>query len=114
MTRNNDRSRIEQGRRRVWHMMTKKEKTLKDVIEQTKHNVYLGKFWNRYIQEFQTWEENQEWEEKFESFCSRMWLDNEDENLTLPASGNRLSKQAYINKWENWLVKKFLERDGNV
>ena len=49
-----------------------KEKTLKDVIEQTKHNVYLGKFWNRYIQEFQTWEENQEWEEKFESFCSRM------------------------------------------
>ena len=25
MTRNNDRSRIEQGRRRVWHMMTKKE-----------------------------------------------------------------------------------------
>ena len=114
MTRNNDRSRIEQGRRRVWHMMTKKEKTLKDVIEQTKHNVYLGKFWNRYIQEFQTWEENQEWEEKFESFCSRMWLDNEDENLTLPASGNRLYKQAYINKWENWLVKKFLERDGNV
>ena len=36
-----------------------------------------------------------------------MWLDNEDENLTLPAAGNRLSKQEYINKWENYLVERF-------
>ena len=111
MTRKNDRSRIEQGRRRVWHMIKRREKTLKDVIEQTKHNAYLGKFWNRYIKEFQTWEENQKWEERFGSFCTRMWLDNEDENLTLPAAGNRLSKQAYINKYEDWLVKKFLETE---
>ena len=110
MTRKNDRSRIEQGRRRVWHMMTRKEKTIKDIVDNSQ-NAYLGKFWNRYIQEFQSWEENQKWEERFEQFCSRMWLDNEDENLTLPASGNRLSKQAYINKWENWLVKKFLETE---
>ena len=109
-----DGTRRRASRRRIWNMIKMKEKTLKDVIEQTKHNAYLGKFWNRYIKDFQTWEENQKWEERFESFCSRMWLDNEDENLTLPASGNRLSKQAYINKWENWLVKKFLERNGNV
>ena len=99
------------GRRRIWHMIKRREKTLKDVIEQTKHNAYLGKFWNRYIKEFQTWEENQKWEERFGSFCTRMWLDNEDENLTLPAAGNRLSKQAYINKYEDWLVKKFLETE---
>jgi len=77
-------------------------------------SVYSGKFWNRHIEEFQTWKENQKWEESFKLFCSRMWLDNEDENLTLPAAGNRLSKQDYINKHEKWLVQKFLENDGYV
>ena len=102
MTGKNDRSRVEQGRRRVWHMMKRKEET---------HNIYKGQYWNRHIKGFQTWDEQKEWDKRFEQFCSRMWLDNEDENLTLPASGNRLSKQAYINKWENWLVKKFLETE---
>ena len=36
-----------------------------------------------------------------------MWLDNEDEKLTLPAAGNRLTKDEYINKYENWLVQQF-------
>ena len=44
----------------------------------------------------------------FESYCTRMWLDNEDENLTLPAAGNRLSKDQYVEKYYDWLWDKFL------
>ena len=98
------------ARRRIWYMVKMKEETIKDIIEKS-HKAYDGKFWNRYIEEFQTWKESQKWEEKFYSFCSRMWLDNEDENLTLPAAGNRLSKNVYINKYENYLAKKFLETE---
>jgi len=94
------------ARRRVWYMIKMKEETIKDIIEKS-HKAYDGKFWNRHIEEFQTWKENKKWEERFYSFCSRMWLDNEDENLTLPAAGNRLSKNAYINKWEDYLVERF-------
>ena len=82
------------------------EKTIKDIVEKS-HNAYLGKFWNRHLKIFQRWNEWKEWQKEFDSFCSRMWLDNEDENLTLPAAGNRLSKQGYINKWENYLVERF-------
>ena len=82
------------------------EKTIKDIAEKS-HNAYLGKFWNRHLKLFQRWNEWKEWQKDFDSFCSRMWLDNEDENLTLPASENRMSKQEYINKYENWLIKKY-------
>jgi len=82
------------------------EKTIKDIAEKS-HNAYKGKFWNRLTKEFQRWDEWKVWQKDFDSFCSRMWLDNEDENLTLPASENRMSKQEYINKYENWLVKQY-------
>ena len=82
------------------------EKTIKEVVEKS-HTAYKGKFWNRHIKEFQRWDDLLQWESNFESFCSRMWLDNEEENLSPHASANRLSKQEYINKYENWLVKQF-------
>ena len=85
------------------------EKTIKDIVVKS-HNAYLGKFWNRHLKIFQRWNEWKEWQKEFDSFCSRMWLDNEDENLTLPAAGNRLSKQEYINKWENYLVERFQKK----
>jgi len=47
----------------------------------------------------------------FNSFCTRMWLDNEDENLTLPASGNRLTRDEYVERWYDWLVDKWQNRD---
>ena len=96
-------------RRRCYYM--NKEKAIQDVIESL-HNVYSGQFWNRYIREFQTWKENQKWEEKFASFCSRMWLDYCDENNTLYSY--HLDKEQYISKYEDWLVKKFIENDGYV
>ena len=71
------------------------EKTIKDIAEKS-HNAYLGKFWNRHLKLFQRWNEWKEWQKDFDSFCSRMWLDNEDENLTLPASENRMSNPAFI------------------
>ena len=83
------------------------EKTIKEVVDKS-HNAYKGKFWNRHIKEFQGWEALLKWEKDFESFCSRMWLDHEEENLTVPAAGNRLSKQEYMTKYESWLVKRFL------
>ena len=91
---------------------SKEEKYLEDVVKNS-NSAYDGKFWNRHLQDFQRWEEQREWYKRLESFCSRMWLDHEDENLTVPASGNRLSKKEYIDKYEDWLIKKFLETDNN-
>ena len=91
--------------------MERKLKTIKDIVEQS-NNVYKGRFWNRHLKEFQSWKENRDWEERFYSFSCRMWLDNEDENLTLPAAGNRLSKNAYINKYEDYLYIKFIEQEN--
>ena len=50
-------------------------------------------------------------ENDFNSFCTRMWLDNEDENLTLPASGNRTTRDEYVERWYDWLVDKYQNRD---
>ena len=97
------------ARRRCYYM--KKEKTIKDIVENT-HKAYSGQFWNHHIKEFQTWKENQKWEKKFESFCSRMWLDYCDENNTLYSY--HLDKIQYIDKYESYLVKRFLENDESV
>jgi len=43
----------------------------------------------------------------FDSFCTRMWLDNEDENLNLPASVNR---DEYVERWHEWLLEKWQNR----
>ena len=82
-----------------------------DPVENT-HKAYSGQFWNHHIKEFQTWKENQKWEEKFASFCSRMWLDYCDENNTLYSY--HLDKIQYIDKYESYLVKRFLENDESV
>tara|TARA_Y100000034_G_scaffold41740_1_gene51271 strand:- start:66 stop:239 length:174 start_codon:yes stop_codon:yes gene_type:complete len=34
-----------------------------------------------------------------------MWLDNEDENLSLP--GNRLTRDEYVERWHDWLLDKW-------
>ena len=46
----------------------------------------------------------------FDSFCTRRWLDNEDENLTLPAAGNRMTRDEYVERWHEWLVDKWQNR----
>ena len=79
------------------------EKTIKDIVEKS-HNAYKGKFWNRHIKEFQSWEGHMKWLKEFEQFCSRMWLDNEEENLSPLAAGNRLSKSKYIENVGNDLL----------
>lgn len=66
-----------------------KEKTLKDVIKRSVTNT-------------------------FESFCTRMWLDNEDENLTLPAAGNRMTRDEYVEKYHSWLREQYEKRQGIV
>jgi len=82
------------------------EKTIKDIVTKSQ-NLYLGKFWNRHLKSFQRWNEWQEWQRDFDGFCSRMWLDNCDENKT--PYGNPLTKQEYIDKWEDYLVERFKE-----
>jgi hypothetical protein len=43
-----------------------------------------------------------------------MWLDYEDENLNIPAAGNRMTRDEYVNKWHDWLIERYEERDGRV
>ena len=95
-------------RRSAWRM---RQMNLMNVIEESK-NAYEGRFWNHYIKEFQSWNENQKWLAEFESFCRRMWLDYCDENNTLYSY--HLEKNKYIDKYESWLVKRFLENDESV
>ena len=40
-----------------------------------------------------------------------MWLDNEDENLTIAASGNRSTRDEYVEKWNDWLLEKWQDRN---
>ena len=63
-----------------------KDKTLKDVIKRSIPNT-------------------------FESYCTRMWLDNEDENLTLPAAENRMTRDEYVEKYKEWLLKKWKNQE---
>ena len=46
----------------------------------------------------------------FNSFCTRMWLDNEDENLNFHASSNRMSREEYVERWHDWLLEKWQNR----
>ena len=46
----------------------------------------------------------------FDSFCTRMWLDNEDENLSPHAAPNRLTKEEYIDRWYDWLLDRWQNR----
>jgi hypothetical protein len=80
------------------------EKTIKDIVVKS-HNAYLGKFWNRHLKIYQRWNEGKAWQEEFDTFCTRMWLDNCDENKV--AYGNPLPKQEYLYKWEDYLVERF-------
>ena len=47
----------------------------------------------------------------FNSFCTRMWLDNEDENLSPHAAGNRLTRDEYVERWYDWLLERWQNRD---
>ena len=47
----------------------------------------------------------------FDSFCTRMWLDHEDENLTIPAAGNRMTRDEYVERWYEWLLERWQNRD---
>ncbi len=46
----------------------------------------------------------------FQSFCTRMWLDNEDENLSYHAADNRMTREEYIERWYDWLLDKWQNR----
>jgi hypothetical protein len=40
-----------------------------------------------------------------------MWLDHEDENLTIPAAGNRMTRDEYVERYHEWLVERWQNRD---
>ena len=42
----------------------------------------------------------------FGSFCTRMWLDYCDENNDLLSAPNRLDHDAYVKRWNEWLLEK--------
>ena len=83
----------------------KKEKTLKDVIENAR--------WNWYGEgEEEESEMNVDSGQVFESFCSRMYLDYSDE--TSDPYSERLEKKDYIAKYKDWLKKQFIDKKGIV
>ena len=49
--------------------------------------------------------------DSFDSYCTRMWLDNEDENLSLHAAGNRMTRDEYVERWYDWLLDKYQNRN---
>ena len=83
----------------------KKEKTLKDVIENAR--------WKWYgVSKEKESEMNVDTGQAFESFCSRMYLDYSDE--TSDPYSIRLEKKDYIAKYKDWLKKQFIDRKGIV
>ena len=46
----------------------------------------------------------------FDSFCTRMWLDYEDENLSPYAAGNRMNRDEYTERYHEWLLEKWQNR----
>ena len=46
---------------------------------------------------------------KFESFCSRMWLDHCDENKNLHI--NALTYEEYVKRNWIWLLEKYSQRE---
>ena len=68
---------------------------------------YIGQFYCYEMKTFYKWSELMDFYGKFNSYCSRMWLDYSDEHLTDP---NRLSLPEYKSRYHDWLAKRY--RDG--
>jgi hypothetical protein len=47
----------------------------------------------------------------FRSFCTRMWLDYCDENNDPLSAPNRLDRDQYVARWEDWLLSKWQDRN---
>ena len=86
-----------------------KEKTLKDVIENTRSNWYGEGEEEESEMNVDT---GQAIQGSFKSFCSRMYLDYSDE--TSDPYSERLEKKDYIAKYKDWLKKQFIDRKGIV
>ncbi len=50
---------------------------------------------------------------KFDSFCTRMWLDYCDENNDPLSAPNRLERESYVEKYHDWLMERFKESGQN-
>ena len=87
----------------------KKEKTLKDVIENTRSNWY-GE--GEEEESEMNVDSGQAIQGSFKSFCSRMYLDYSDE--TSDPYAERLEKKDYIAKYKDWLRKQFILKKGIV
>jgi hypothetical protein len=86
-----------------------KEKTLKDVIENTRSNWYGEGEEEESEMNVDT---GQAIQGSFKSFCSRMYLDYSDE--TSDPYSERLEKKDYIAKYKDWLRKQFIDKKGIV
>jgi hypothetical protein len=78
------------------------EKTINDIIADGR--------WNWYGEGDDMSETKKEIE--FKQFCSRMWLDNCDENKYLGAI--TYTKDEYTSKYKDYLTEKFIKDDGVV
>ena len=51
---------------------------------------------------------------KFDSFCTRMWVDYCDENDDWLTTSTRLDLDEYKGKYKDWLFDKFVKQKGVV
>ena len=51
---------------------------------------------------------------KFDSFCTRMWVDYCDENDDWLTTSTRLDLDEYKSKYKEWLFDKFVKQKGVV
>ena len=79
-----------------------KEKTIKDII--------VNGRWNWYGEEDDMSETKKEIE--FKQFCSRMWLDNCDENKYPGAT--TYTEDEYTSKYNDYLTEKFIKDNGVI
>ncbi len=71
---------------------------------------YIGQFYCYETKTFMKWSELMEFYKKFNSYCSRMWLDYGDEHKDMKSTG--LTLNQYTAKYHDWLAKRFIDNVG--
>ena len=72
---------------------------------------YIGQFYCYETKTFMKWSELQEFYKNFYSYCSRMWLDYCDENVSF-GSGQHMTLEEYKSKYHDWLAKRYRDREA--
>ncbi|HAW04785.1 MAG TPA: hypothetical protein DCW83_08855 [Saprospirales bacterium] len=71
---------------------------------------YIGQFYCYETKTFMKWSELMDFYKKFNSYCSRMWLDYGDEHKDSLSTSYTLTQYKW--KYHDWLAKRFIDNVG--